>query len=184
MCVHTIGLPGIPMNIRYNHASFVVQWDEVDDADKYLINWSGGGKAREVTTLRTSHTITELTPNTTYNVTVFAINGCGQSATGSDIFIVTTNEIEPSSPVTTNEIEPSSPVTTNEIEPSSPVITNEIEPSSPVTTNKIELSSTVTTNEIELSSTVMSITTMPSGNLIVHICKSKYHEFLYLVTSL
>jgi len=132
MCVYTTGLPGTPMNIRYNHALFVVQWDEVDDADKYLVNWSGGGKAKEATTLRTSHTITGLTPNTTYNVTVFAINGCGQSDTGSDVFIVTTNEIEPSSPVITNKI--------------------------------------------ELSSTVMSITAMPAGNLIVHICESKYHK--------
>jgi len=151
MCVHTTGPPGIPMNIRYNHTSFVVQWDEVDDADKYLVNWSGGGKAREATTLRTSRTITGLTPNTTYYVTVFAINGCGETSTGSDVLIVTTNEIEPSSPVTINETEPSSPVTTNETEP---------------------------------SSTVMSNTTMPAGNLIVHICESKYHEFLCLVIAL
>jgi len=155
MCVHTTGPPGIPMNIRYDHVtsvSFVVHWDEVDDADKYLVNWRrSGGKAREATTLQTLRTITGLTPNTTYDVTVFAINSCGQSVTSSDVFIVTTNEIEPSSPVTINEIEPSS---------------------------------TVTTNEIELSSTVMSITTMPSGNLIVHICESKYHEFLYLVIAL
>jgi len=141
MCVHTIGPPGIPMNIRYNHVtstSFVVQWDEVDDADQYLVNWrSGSSEAREATTSQTSHTITGLTPNTTYDVTVFAINGCGQSDTGST---VTINEIEPSSPVTAKEI--------------------------------------------ELSSTVMYITTMPTGNLIVHVCESKYHEFLYLVIAL
>jgi len=156
MCVHTTGLPGIPMNIRYNYvtsASFFVYWDEVDDANKYLVNWrigsssSSSGEVREATILQTSHIITGLTPNTTYYVTVFAINSCGESATGSEIFIVTTNEIEPSSPVTTNEIEPSSPITINKIEPSS----------------------TVTANEIEPSSTVMSITTMPTGNLIVHI---------------
>jgi len=173
MCVHTTGPPGIPMNIRYNHASFVVQWDEVDDADKYLVNWSGGGRIREATTLQTSRTITGLTPNTTYVVTVFAINGCGESDTSSDVFIVSTNEIEPSSPVTINETEPSSPVTINETEPSSPVTINETEPSSPVTIN-----------ETELSSTVMSITTMPAGNLIVHTCESKYLEFLYLVITL
>jgi len=149
MCVHTTGPPGIPMNIRYNHTSFVVQWDEVDDADQYSVNWRGdGSQAREATTSQTSHTITGLTPNTTYYVTVIAINGCGQSDTGST---VTTNETEPSSPITINEIEPSS---------------------------------TVTTNEIELTSTVMSITTMPAGNLIVHICESKYHEVLYLVITL
>jgi len=138
MCVHTTGPPGIPMNIRYNHvtsASFVVQWDEVDDADHYLVNWrSGGSKAREAATSQTSHTITGLAPNTTYYVTVIAVNGYGQSNTSSSI--VTTNEIEPSSPITTNEI--------------------------------------------ELSSTVTSITTIPAGNLIVHICESKYHEVFNL----
>jgi len=133
MCVHTTGLPGTPMNIRCSDVtstSFVVHWDEVDNADQYFVNWKIGDIAREAIISQTSHSIAGLTPNATYYVTVSAANSCGQSDTGS----------------------------------------------STVTTNEIELSSTITTNKIEPSSTVMFITTMPSGNLIVHICESKYHK--------
>ena len=84
--------PDTPMNIRFSditNTSFVVQWDEVDDADQYIVNWRGGSNVRESTTSRTSRTIAELTPNTTYYAIVIAINRCGQSP-NSDIFMVTT----------------------------------------------------------------------------------------------
>jgi len=49
------------MNIRViniTSKSFVVQWDEVDDANQYYINWSSvGDGSREVTTSQTSCTI-------------------------------------------------------------------------------------------------------------------------------
>ena len=82
------------MNIRFSditNTSFVVQWDEVDDVDLYIVNWSDdGGNARESTISRTSTTITQLSPNTTYNVTVTAIS-CGKIGTSSGTFKVTTN---------------------------------------------------------------------------------------------
>ena len=93
MYLDTTGPPGTPMNIRVSNitsTSFVVQWDEVDDADHYIVNWRGDGSVRESTTSRTSHTISHLSPNTTYNVTVTAGNICG-SGTVSDILIVTSN---------------------------------------------------------------------------------------------
>ncbi|XP_065910952.1 uncharacterized protein [Dysidea avara] len=69
--------------------SFVVQWDEVNGADYYIVNWRGGSNVRESIS-QTSITITQLSPNTTYNVTVTAGNICG-SGIVSDILIVTTN---------------------------------------------------------------------------------------------
>ncbi|XP_065910714.1 tyrosine-protein kinase receptor TYRO3-like isoform X2 [Dysidea avara] len=88
------GPPGTPMNIRVSNitsTSFVVQWDEVDDVHWYIVNWKDdGGSVRESTTSLTSHTITQLSPNTTYNVTVTTGNICG-SGPVSDILIVTTN---------------------------------------------------------------------------------------------
>ncbi|XP_065897604.1 mucin-17-like isoform X2 [Dysidea avara] len=88
------GPPGTPMNIRFHDitsTSFVVQWDEVDDADHYIVNWrDDGGSVRESTRLLASITITQLSPNTTYSVTVTAGNICG-SGTVSDILIVTTD---------------------------------------------------------------------------------------------
>ncbi|XP_065890845.1 uncharacterized protein [Dysidea avara] len=90
----TTGPPGTPINIRVSEissTSFVVQWDEVDDADHYIVNWrDDGGSVRESTTSLISITITQLSPNTTYNVTVTAGNICG-SGTVSDILIVTSN---------------------------------------------------------------------------------------------
>ena len=83
----------MPMNIRFSditNTSFVVQWDEVDDADRYIVNWrDDGGSVRESTTSLTSITITRLSPNTTYVVHVGVINACG-SGQNSSIKSVTT----------------------------------------------------------------------------------------------
>jgi len=81
------------MNIRVSNitsTSFVVLWDEVDDADWYSVRWRNRyhiGSARETTT---SYNLTRLTPNRSYNVTVIAINTCGPG-TSSDVFIAMTN---------------------------------------------------------------------------------------------
>ena len=61
MYLNTTGPPGIPMNIRVSDTtstSFVVRWDEVDDADYYIVNWrDDGGSVRESTTSLTSITV-------------------------------------------------------------------------------------------------------------------------------
>jgi len=87
------------MNIRASNitkTSFVVQWDEVDDADGYSVKWrvngdkNGNDGKSGVSTSNTSHTIRELTPNTSYSVTVTAKNGCGNSNISNSL-LVTTN---------------------------------------------------------------------------------------------
>jgi len=68
------------MNIRVSDitsTSFVVHWDEVDDANQYHINWSSAGASSREVTSQTSYTITGLIPNTTYYVTITSVNSCG-----------------------------------------------------------------------------------------------------------
>jgi len=94
-CIYicTAGPPDTLTNVRVSNitdASFVVQWDALDDADQYFVNWrNGNGSVREAVTLRTSHIITGLTSNTIYRVTVTAFNGCGIGL-NSNIYITTT----------------------------------------------------------------------------------------------
>jgi len=59
-------------NIR--DLSLVVQWNAVDDVIHYTLTWSGGGFTA---TRMTSYTITGLTVDTTYTITVSAANRCG-----------------------------------------------------------------------------------------------------------
>jgi len=84
---------GPPMNIRFSDitsTSFVVQWDEVVDADWFnVLWWEDGGSTRENITTRTNITIRGLTPNTKYFVSIAAGNICG-SVVNSDILSVTT----------------------------------------------------------------------------------------------
>ena len=68
------------MNIIKNieNASIVVQWDAVD-LTTYTILWSNGRDLFEVATVveQTSYTITGLTLDTVYTITVTAANRCG-----------------------------------------------------------------------------------------------------------
>ena len=74
--------PDKPTNIRFSQracTSFMVQWDEVVDMFPvtYEVSWSdGNGDNGTITTNQTSYTITGLTYDTTYNVTIVAINTC------------------------------------------------------------------------------------------------------------
>ena len=62
-------------------SSIVVQWDAVDDSlpTTYTITWTDEGDLFEVATLteQTSYTITGLTLDTVYIITVTASNMCG-----------------------------------------------------------------------------------------------------------
>ena len=64
-------------------SSIVVQWDAVDDSliTTYTVTWTrAGGRLQEVTvtlTEQTSYTITGLTLDTVYTITVTAANDCG-----------------------------------------------------------------------------------------------------------
>ena len=86
-----------PMNItasNITYTSFVVQWDEVDDALSYAVYVSNSSinNRRDINRIRTrqtSLTYEQLTPNTSYYVSVANFNGCGDGAFSGLITVFT-----------------------------------------------------------------------------------------------
>ena len=81
-----IGPPALTVNITKNteSSSIVVQWDEVDDSlySIYYVIWTSERDLNNVQVKtveeQSSYTITGLTLDTVYTITVTAINKCGQ----------------------------------------------------------------------------------------------------------
>ena len=93
--------------------SFVVQWDEVNDIFpvNYTVRWygeDGSNGTANVTGL--SYTVTGLTNNISYNVTVVAINTCCGTGPVSNVTMVMTNmkptTLPPSSPTSNTTATP------------------------------------------------------------------------------
>ena len=84
-CFVFTGPSALTVNIIINieSLSIVVQWDAVNDflATTYTITWTNERNLFEVATVeeQTSYTITGLTLDTVYTITVSAANMCGQS---------------------------------------------------------------------------------------------------------
>ena len=75
--------PDAPLNVRIlpediKHDSFIVQWDAVTDVFPitYTVWWYGEDIDNTATTTKLRYTITGLTSNTSYSVTIVAINTC------------------------------------------------------------------------------------------------------------
>ncbi|XP_065910676.1 uncharacterized protein [Dysidea avara] len=93
-------LPGVPMNIRFSDiyaTSFVVHWDEVDDADSYIVSVKGIGidGNKDAPTRQAMRTIMGLTPDATYEVILISINSCGLPGMNSEVFMVSTIVMTP-----------------------------------------------------------------------------------------
>ena len=101
--------PDKPTNIRFSQracTSFMVQWNEVIDMFliTYEVSWSdGNGDNGTITTNHTSYTINGLTYDSTYNVTVVAINTCcGAGPTSYTVLTTNTSmSMAPIQPTTT-----------------------------------------------------------------------------------
>ena len=90
--------PDAPLNIRIppediKHDSFIVQWDAVTDVFPitYTVRWYGEDINNTNTTNELSYTVTGLTSNTSYSVTVVAINTCCGTGPVSDVMTATTS---------------------------------------------------------------------------------------------
>ena len=99
------------------NVSFVVQWDAVDQSDvKYVVNWLDidNPSLQTATVTETSHTVTGLTPNTSYLVTVAVINErCkGYSPHSVGIFIKTKILFSINTNSTTSSANPTTTITT------------------------------------------------------------------------
>ena len=83
VCTDFIGPPGVRLNTVKNieDLSIVVQWDAVDDFlhTTYTVLWTDEGDFFDSYPVEedTSHTITGLTLDTVYTITVSAANRCG-----------------------------------------------------------------------------------------------------------
>ena len=103
-------VPDAVMNIRIMDEDttskiFVVLWDEVMDifTITYTVTWyNESGIVGMVTVNSPPYTVTGLTANTSYNVTVVAINTCCGAGPVSDVVEVTTAMRPPPPPPTTD----------------------------------------------------------------------------------
>ena len=85
-----------PMNVRISEKkndSFTVQWDPVTDIFpiNYTVRWYGEDIDNTTTTNELSYNVMGLTGNTSYSVTVVAINTCCGAGPVSDVIMVTTS---------------------------------------------------------------------------------------------
>ena len=100
-----IGPSPLTVNVmkNINTSSIVVQWDAVDDflTTSYAITWTRAGVGLQVATLteQTSYTITGLTLDTVYTISVSAANICGSGPEFSTSIILSTNTISTTSSI-------------------------------------------------------------------------------------
>ena len=149
-------------------SSIVVQWDAVDDSliITYTIVWSrAGGGVRQVATLteQTSYTITGLTLDTVYNITVTAANTCGSGPE-----IVTTVSLSLDTTSTTSSISPTVTASTNSMSISIATTSSTI-----VTTTTYPMIISTTANATTFPvinpsvTTINSIITIENENIII-----------------
>ena len=82
--------------------SFVVQWDRVSYyTGNYTVRWYGEDGSSGMDTVNgLSYSVTGLTANTSYNVTV-AVYTCLRAGQFSNVVMTVTNDLSPISPLTT-----------------------------------------------------------------------------------
>ena len=194
-----VGPPALTVNIAKNteSSSIVVQWDEVDDSltTTYIVTWASERDhfTHPVTlTEQSSYTITGLTLDTVYTITVTASNMCGlgpeYKTSVSLVHIITTSSISPTTTTTHSIISttiPTSIAVTTAVTSSSITTTTIliITPSrtttdlltatvSRIATTTTNLHATITTTTVEDSS-IVTVTTTITNNLCTYISVQK-----------
>ena len=106
--LYFVGPPALAVNITKNteNSSIVIQWNEVDDylTTSYTVTWASErdhGLHHVTLVEESSYTITGLTLDTVYTITVTATNGCDQGPEYSTIASLTTDTTSSINPTTT-----------------------------------------------------------------------------------
>ena len=143
-----------PVNIRFptqsiTNISFVVQWDAVinQSVNGYIVSvhWTDERyRKRSFTVQGTSYTVTELTPNTTYTVTVAAVepNCNGLDSVGKEVTTTVSVSMDTISTIDTSSINPTVVTVTTDNSVSNNVINSTIDS---VPTLTVTIMSTTTT---------------------------------------
>ena len=104
-------VPNAVMNVRIGdditNESFVVLWDEVMDifTITYIVTWHNKSDIIEMDTVGSPpYTVTGLTANTSYNVTVVAINTCCGAGPVSNVVVATKESMTPTPNPTTGNV--------------------------------------------------------------------------------
>ena len=179
-----VGPSALTMNITKNTeiSSIVVQWDEVDDSltTVYIVTWTSERdhiKSSLGLVGVTSYTITGLTLDTVYTITVTAANICGQGPEYSTSVSLTTSTASTISTISSTTATATTNPMTSTATPSSNAITTAITSSSttattvmnPATTKTDSLTNIVgrTTNVItNLHSTITTTTVTKDSSTI------------------
>ena len=143
-----------------DHLSILVQWDEVDDSlhTIYTITWHSERDLNNVQVKsleeQSSYTITGLTLDTVYTITVTAVNKCGFGPEYSTIVSLTSDTTSTTSSI----IRPTSSISTNSMTISS---TEDPTTSSTVVTSTTTAATTTTTHvATTTSSSIAGISTI------------------------
>ena len=166
-----------PVNIRFpaqniTDVSFAVQWDAVinQSVNRYIVSvyWTSDlNPIKTVTADETSYTVTGLTPNTTYIVTVAAVDesDCtGVASVGEEVTTeVSDNTYTANVSLSINPMDTTSKTGVSVIPNIMPTVTTGI------TDNSVAdiINATVNSTAILVSTTIMTITTLtPTVNAI------------------
>ena len=151
-----------------------LQWDAVNNSltNTYTVTWDSAENSLKVATLteRTSYTITGLTLDTVYTITVAAANDCGTAPENRNSIILSTNTTS-----TTSSISPTVTASTNSMNisttnPSSTVVTATANPltistTTNITTIAVIIPSITTTNSVVTTETKNNVTTIPNTSI-------------------
>ena len=193
-----VGPSALTVNLtkKFENSSIVVQWDAVDDSliTTYTLTWTRAGGSLQVATVieQTSYTITGLTLNIVYAISVTASNMCGSgsgfntSVSLSAVTISTSSSISPNITASTKSIRISIATisstivttTTNPMTTSATANTTTITMINP----SITTTNSVNTTENENITTTRSSTNTETTTTAVNITK-QFTDAVFLSTS-
>ena len=178
------------MNITKNieSSSIVVQWDAVDDSlpTTYTITWTDDRDLHEVDTVdeQTSYTITGLTLDTVYTITVTACNLCGCGPEFTTSVSLSTDATSTTSTTMTTTVNPSSTSNPSTTTMKTNSITNTVNGNADISSSRnldstMSMTTTVTNPSIHIA-TNMIVTSTNIANTSITDEISKFLIYIHM----